>query len=252
MTAKGIAFLGIIVTMTMDVFQPARAQEFFAGHNLTPTTYSLHQDQWTLGSYVVGYGINENWMVGTSPWLIVNYNMPMVNTRLSSPVEGFFDRVSLEGMYFKTFDYGFYNYQQESTFVRLTVLKEWSPDFKTNFSFGHQYYFDDRSPFSFRLFVGNGDRYTLSASSLSEIRIEENVFALVEAGFLGLNYVAPYYHVGLSLLYMMEWGSLQLGISRSMTSRPDLVPEIYYGGDIQIEDSNESSWHPELQLQFHI
>ena len=212
------------------------------GHNLTPTSYTLPPQRFTLGTYVVGYGISENLTLGTSPWLVLAYNMPMLELKLALQTNTFFERISVDGTYFKTFPYGSNLYEQESTFLRITGTHQFIQNYALHVSVGHQYFFNDAKPFSLRLIPGNGSRTNVSLSTLNEIHLVENVGAFIELGLMGLTYSVPWLHAGLSGFYYWGWGLVQLGYSRTVS-----LGEVPYFADEGA--ATIVYWHPEIQLQ---
>ncbi len=212
------------------------------GHNLTPTSYTLADKQLTLGTYVVGYGLSENVTIGTCPWLVLAYNMPMIEMKVAFHPDIFFERISIDANYFKTFPYARNLYEQESTFLRVTGTHKFTEIYSLHVSVGHQYFFNDNRPFSLRLIPGNGSRTNLSLSTLNEINLIGNLGMFVELGLIGLNYSVPWLHTGLSGFYWWGWGLIQFGYSRTVSLGG---VRYYVGGD----NATVVYWHPEIQFQ---
>lgn len=217
------------------------------GHNLTPTTYTLKKDQATVGFYAFAYGITDNWFIGTSPWIDLDYNMPMINTRIGLLNDSDKFRVSLDASYFKTFHFGNDKFQQESIFARLIASRKISENYIIHGSFGYQYFWEDSYPYSLRLSPTNGDRYTTSLSTLHEINFSRSFGIFAEIGLLGLNYASRYLHWGLSGFIKWPAVLLQIGLSQSRSLGPvhfvNPVSDYWYERQVVL--------HPEIQLQFY-
>lgn len=211
------------------------SQSFLIGHNLTPTTDTLGAKQWTLGTYFVGYGITDQWTVGTSPSMIAFYNMPTLSSRYGFTGEKvLFDRYAIEATYMKAFYFGLNKYDQEAIFSRLTGTKVFSPSYSLHVSAGYQYFFSEKKPYSLRLKPGNHSESTVSFSTLHQINLDDGWGIFLELGALGLNYVTPYLHTGISLfLQQAEGWTWLVGISRSTS----------LGG-------TDAKLHPEIQIQY--
>lgn len=218
------------------------AQPILLGHNLTPTPYTLRKGDAIAGTYAIGYGVTDDFMVSTSPFIWVGYGMAMANARYrfyrgGPDVEGVGQRfeTTFEPMYFKTF--GFSRYHQESVFLRLTGAAHLSKDYTFILSTGHQYFWDDTHPYSLNPRAGL-QKYLPSISMLHEFHIMGLYGILFEMGTLALNYPEPYSHVGVSGFYKNTWLLIQLGISRTamLPNRLGLYHWIT---------------HPETQVQFY-
>lgn len=230
------------------------------GHNLTPTSYLLADGETTVGTYALGYGVHERLTLATSPWLIINYNMPAVLSRFLL-AESADHRWSFEFNYFKTFSYLFDLYDQESVWMRSVWTARVSPGFALHTSVGWQRYYNDSRAYSMRLTVGRSDPTTLSLSTLAEIALTARWGVFLEAGVLGLNYKHPYWHLGASAYYRWSWGLLQAGLSRSTMFGPyrmlvtpeelggDRPSAVLYDEEVGRYYSVLASFHPEMQFQ---
>jgi hypothetical protein len=211
----------------------ARAESMLIGHNLTPTTYTLPKGRATVGSYAVGYGITDDWMAATSPWIWIGYQMAMMESRYRFLHQDGFE-VTLEGMYFKSLSGS--RYQQHSTFLRLTGSRRFSDSYTLHVSSGHQYFWDATQPYSLNPWPGLRD-YVPSVSMLNEFHVFDLWGILAEVGLLGLNYPAIERHLGLSAFYKNTWLLIQLGISETRSLNRNYA--------------NITHWqtHPEVQVQ---
>ncbi len=234
-----------LLLLGLSAFGDSTSSPMLAGHNFTPTSYTLKNKQITLGTYVIGFGITDNWTVGTCPWLLTAYNMPMIETKYAIQTDSFFQRVSLDANYFKTFAYFKNLYKQESVFIRLTGTHRFDELYALHVSLGYQYFFDDEHPFSLRLIPGKATPVNLNLTTLSEFQLSPHFGAFAEFGLAGLNYSVLWLHTGLSGFYKWDWGMAQLGFSRTVSLGQ--VPYYTNGDTAQVV-----YWHPEIQLQFFL
>jgi len=229
------------------------------GHNLTPTSYTLEKNSVVLGLYYIGYGVTDNFMVATSPWMLGLYNMPMLDFKLGF-FPPLFDHASVELMYFKTAEFLLNDFHQNSTWFRLTTTSEFGKNYRLHVCLGIQYFFDDLLAFSMRPPPTNNTPLTISFSTLQEIHFSQHWGTFLESGFLGINYPNRYLHLGLSGFYQWSRGYLQLGLSKTIPIGPDylgnhpndspywkngngdFVDSVYYG--------DPSPIHPEIHLEF--
>jgi hypothetical protein len=210
------------VSSTYDLETPV-----LLGHNLTSTSYTLKKNQLTVGTYLVGYGITDSFMISTSPWIDLLYNMPMINARyLVTQLDDF--RVLVDANYFKTFPYLRNMYEQNSTFARIVASEKFSSFYTLHGSFGYQYFWDENAPYSLDPTPGN--QFTTSLSTLHEMHWFKHAGTFFEAGVLGMNYPTPYLHLGVSR-------SNSMGMEYAVTNN--------YG----YWYLSRVLWHPEVQFQ---
>jgi hypothetical protein len=231
--------------------QQTSTRHALIGHNVSPTSYTLRQGTASLGSYAAAYGITDSWMIATSPWMIVNYNMPVISTRLALLGDTLLQRFALELSYFKTFQYGFNMYKQESLFARAVATHRASSRYSVHFNLGFQHFYDDTSPYSLRPTWSFRDPTTLSTGALHEVSWNDRWGLFVETAVLGLNFPTGYAHLGVSVFTRASWGFVQLGISRSMP----LGDSGWYllrqaDGSQDWAFMRPASFHPEIQVQF--
>ena len=221
--------------------QNSHASPILIGHNLTPTSYVLPEGEFTLGTYAVAYGVTERWTLATSPWLIINYNMPVITSKLLLfGLEGP-QSLTLETSYFKTFPYLMNMYEQESFFVRLIATQRFTSYYALHFCGGIQYFINQHIPYSLHINKHQTGHMTTSFSMLNELFFTQQLGFFLEAGVLGLNYPEPYSHLGASVFLRFQTWMIQAGISvSSIIGEPN--PFTYHGQRQLI--------HPEMQLQF--
>lgn len=199
----------------------------FFGHNVTPTSNTLHGGTFTVGFYAVAAGVTDHLTVGTSPWIEFGYNMHNVHMKYGGAIADD-QRISVNASYFKTHDeletkftprgdsYHYYLYKQESVTGQLVHSWRINSIYTIHNAFSYMYYMDDTHPFSLRMQSFNDDPYELIVSSLQEAHLTKNLGLNAEMGILGLNYVYPYFHYGASLVYQSANWLFQLGISHTL------------------------------------
>jgi hypothetical protein len=252
---------------------PERESRFLLGHNLNPTSAVLNQGEASVGTYAISYGLSDSLTVSTSPWIDLNYNMPMADLKFGIPLElGIVKRLSIETIYFKTVPFLFNLYVQTSTMERLTTTLQFE-DFKNyrlHVTLNYQHFWTYDIPYSLRMLPNSttdtcipgkigycGPRDTWSFGLLHQFDLNENWGMFVETGLLGFNYSNPYTHVGLSVFYITRGLLAQLGLSYSRSlsavhaafqtpsaaNSKTLVQGVKDGGNFDLA-------HPEIQLQF--
>lgn len=235
---------------------------FFLGHLLTPTVSTLNEGQWTAGTMALGYGISNELMVATSPWLIGFYNMTNLEVRWRSkeldPTWG------LQGGYFKTDPSLGKVYKMEAGALWALYRRRVSPNYRVVFSFNSFYFMNDDAPFSLRrwsLGDRNSEKLQLTFTTLHELGTGGPFRFYMEAGILGFNYKYPNYHFGASGGYRWTSGYVQFGLSATgylnyMTrSAYNQVYNDYQGTPgAQVSFNsvyrNSVAVHPEVQVQF--
>ncbi|MGE4133154.1 MAG: hypothetical protein AB7F86_16045 [Bdellovibrionales bacterium] len=223
------------------------------GHLVTPNTNVLQRGQVGIGTLYAAYGVTDELSVGVSPFAYYAFEMHNIMARWAKPL-GPKTRVGFDAAYFKSFNDGpdsqrysrggYYDFKMEAWVAKGTWNRLMLPYYRLNLSGSLFYYLNDVRPFSLRMDPQNSDRYAANLTSLHEIRLSQNVYWNVEAGFWGLNYTYPYYHLGTSLNLQNEGGLLGLGISTTFSpSFPAEKAKQFAGYD------STASYHPEIQFQ---
>jgi len=227
------------------------------GHNLSPTTHSLKENQVTFGSYLIGYGLTDHLLIATSPWIYSNYNMSNLALKYTNSLNDRWNYVS-QTIYFKTFN-GFSNrYKMESIMTSLGVSTQISKDVEVTFNFNYMFYWDETLPFSLRRETLNDQPYQYNFTALFEFMPESDLGVLIELGALGINYKYPQVISGFSVHYKMSHFLIQLGISITGTPKSYFNSTRYDYNQHKIskefidEESvkRDFSIHPEIQLQY--
>lgn len=210
------------------------------GHNFTPTSNVLKKGQVSVGTYAVAVGLSDAITLATSPWLLVNYNMPSAILRVGGPLLDDKLAGALEISYFKTFPIFFNLYRQESFYLRGVLTQKLSSRYSIHTGLSAQYFIDDNVPFSLRLYH-DASLFNITLSSLHEIRLWSSGGMFLEAGVSGLNYWVAHWLFGASVFFAPADGWLvQLGASLTnpvKTAGPDKLRL----GRFMI--------HPEMQIQ---
>ncbi len=265
----------LLVSFTSVAAAKPSKQEFQSrsmGHLLTSNNHVLQKNHWGLGTMYAGYGISEHWTVATSPFVLFDFNMFNLQNRAVWQLTEK-SRFGIDLGYYKSIDpekseysdyclanspttpveqctasierrVGFKKFKMEAWTIKATYSKLMTPRYRFGTSMSYFYYLDDERPFSFRMDPANNDKYSLALTTLHEIKVANKGYLNLEAGFWGLNYQHPYYHVGLTYAYQTEkW---VFGVGASSTFNPDFPKQkvrrfVYY----------DSRWslHPEIQIQ---
>ncbi len=255
-------------TSTIPAYKPSLINRktgrdpFFMGHQVTPSVSTLNEGQWTVGSMALGYGITNEVMVATSPWLIGLYNMNNLvvraRTKEIDPTWG------LQGGYFKT-DKALGNvYKMEAIGLWGLWRKRVTNNYRVIFSLNYFYFKDDEVPFSIRRW-SLGDRTNEKSqwtmTTLHEMGTGGPFRLYVEVGLLGFTYQYPNYHFGASGGYRWKNGYFQFGLSATgylsymtRSAYNQVYNQYRDSSTASLEFStaykNSVAVHPELQIQF--
>lgn len=230
------------------------SSNFFVGHSLTQTTYTLNEGQMMAGTFAMAFGVTDSITLATSPWLLGLYNMPnvIVRTKLDLMKDL---ALGVQGGYMRTEPYLQDQYKMEASYFNALVSKKWSRNFTTHLQLNVMNFSDDERPFSLRV-ENPTTPLQISVSALSEISIfkkYKDEFGLgLEVGRIGINEILPYNHVGLSLFRKVGSLLIQGGVSISAT--PNVVlNDLTYIGRSNLPAGPEFKkivTHPEVQLQW--
>lgn len=240
----------VTVVFAVLIAACARADEaILFGHNLSPTNYTLHKGEASVGNFIAGVGVNDNLTVGTSPWLYTSYNMYSVVGRYGAPF-GDERRWGLQGAYFKTDRILADVYQMEATSVWLSASQRIAPHYTLNIVANHMYFFDETIPFSLRRNPGNDQPWQFSLTSLHEVALVRGFGFLAELGVLGLNYAYPELYFGTSVNWRASRFLAQFGFSQNLTPNGAgrlYTPQQAFGATSG--DYYDQAMHPEIHLQ---
>lgn len=220
--------------------KPAQVQsaQIFIGHNLTPSTEVLRSGAFTVGNYAAGYGVTENLLLATSPWIWTTYNTTNLHLKYSqilSPKStagmqlSYFDsfgssdlvdpsyssrpgafalptaaEVAIGTNRYQWTNYaasGLYSYRYDNGTTQYLNLK-------------YSYFINDDRPYSLRMDPGDDAiRDQIDVSTLVKIPVEAGASISLEGGILGMNFVEPYAHLGASVGFQKKGWLVQVGAS---------------------------------------
>lgn len=225
------------------------------GHLLTGTTETLQKGEVTVGTLITGVGVNDYLTLGVSPMAYLGYSFISFIARAKTPsYEGF--EASSDFFYFDSdsSSYEDSDFDQTSWFLKLNGRYEINRSVSIFLSYGHQYFINENSPYSFRpdpqgkwrtfriksdenfysrklraFDLNPRDPSTESISIMPSFSLGESIILNLEYGLLGFNYEYPMEHEGLSATYQASSWDLSLGYSRSYRETPFLgLDEIYH------------------------
>jgi len=251
-----IALLSSLVPVSVRADEQPRS--ILLGHNLTPTTYTLPKLGFTAGNFVLGGGVTDKLTLATSPWLYTSYNMYSGIVRLRGCLEREGDSCktdwAVQAMYLKTGHFGKDTYQMTALNSSFVVKRDITDFYSLNLALNYMYFFDETAPFSLRREPYNDNAYQVSISSLHEIRLPAGFGFLIELGALGVNYMYPEFHYGLSVHHRSNNFLVQLGFSQTFTA--GTLSRLFDTNQIMSltggEPGYDFSMHPEVQLQFFL
>jgi len=228
---------------------------FFVGHSLSQTSYTLPKGKWMVGTFALGYGISNNITLGTSPWLLTLYNMPNVLLRTKKEISTS-SAIGLHIGYMKTAEYLRNEYEMELLYGNLIYSFVVNKNIRTHFQANLMNFISESRPFSIRV-----SRPTLtsqiSLSNISEVAVYKkgsHEFGFgAEVGYLGVNESRPYMHGGFSIYRKTKNLFLQAGLSLSASNNVG-VSDFSYVGQGNLPPGGEFReilTHPEIQVQYY-
>jgi len=220
--------------------KPAQMQsaQIFIGHNLTPSTEVLRSGAFTVGNYAAGYGITENILLATSPWIWTTYNTKNIHLKYSKIISpqatagflvSYFDsfgsgdlvdssissrpgafalptasEVAIGTNRYQWTNYSasaLYSYRYEGGTTQYLNLK-------------YSYFINDDRPYSLRMDPGDDSiRDQIDVSTLIKIPVEDGANVSLESGILGMNFKESYLHLGGSVGFQNKGWLVQVGAS---------------------------------------
>ncbi len=221
------------------------------GHNLSATTQTLKKNTWSIGNYVLVYGITDNLTLATSPWMLNSYNMYSAVLRYRKPLSENKD-FGVQISYFKTEQILSDFYQMEALSLSGIYHYKFNFLFSTYLNFNYMYFWDETAPFSLRPEPYNDQAWQYSVSLLNEVKLYKKFGTLFEFGILGLNAGKSRAHLGVSFHYRGEQWLFQLG--SSFSAIPIGIEKAYTQKQAKAlsEDPSGDQFmvHPEIQIQY--
>jgi len=230
------------------------SENFFVGHSLTQTAYTLKKGQTMAGTFAMATGLTDSLTVATSPWLLGLYNMPNVIVRTKVDLDKNF-ALGLQGGYMKTQEYLQNSYQMEASYFNALLSFKISRQLTTHLQLNTMNFINDERPFSIRVSKPTKP-LQVSVSMLNEISIfkkyKNELGVGIELGRIGVNEILPYNHLGFSLFRKVNGILVQLGVSISATPSVGLSDLAFIGSESLPSGPNFKKivTHPEFQLQW--
>ena len=243
---------------------PSNAEVVSFGHNLTATTHVLEKYQASVGGQVLAFGATEDLSIGTSTWLLLDYEMYNAYARYRITKTEDYSQ-SIQFGYFQT-DPASLRYNMKAAW--LNWMHGWHSASGYNFFLNFQvhYYIDEVKPFSMRRPRVWRDPTELVLSTLHEVPLANGFYLMGELGILGLARKHPILHTGSSLQWRSESWLVQMGYSMTAafyalatpSQRRDLHQTLGLsngenhglGESFSNTIKRDFSIHPELVLQY--
>lgn len=243
MAIKLLIFLGL--------FQFCEASEpILFGHNLSPTAETIHKGDLTVGTYYIGLGLTEDLTFGTSPWMMLGYNLQNIIFKLKHPLFG--DQILSHQLAYFNSDKNLGSvYDQKSMAYWMTYPIDFDR-YKLNITMNYMYFWNEKKPFSLRREPFNRQAQQITLSTLNQFYFSEKTILQFELGILGVNYTYPNLSAGASWVHIFQnkW-TLQIGGSISRRFGGPYFPDDMQSRYIDSYENYElSSIHPEIQIQY--
>lgn len=228
---------------------------FFVGHSLSQTSYTLPEGKWMVGTFALGYGLTNNVTLGTSPWLLTLYNMPNVLLRTKKELSAS-SAIGVHLGYMKTAEYLRNDYSMELFYGNLLYSAVINKNIRTHFQVNAMEFINEARPFSIRV-SRPSTPVQVSISNVSEISIfkkrNHEIGLGLEFGYLGVNESTPYMHGGFSVYRKTKGLLLQVGMSLSASNNVGVSDFSYVGrGNLPPgREFREILTHPEVQVQYY-
>ena len=230
------------------------SSNFFVGHSLSQTTYTLEKGQAMAGTFAMAYGVTDSVTLATSPWLLGLYNMPNFIVRTKLDVSKHLG-LGFQAGYMRTEPYLQDSYKMEASYFNALVSSKWSRLFISHFQLNVMNFLDDERPFSIRV-AQPTTPLQISVSVLNEISVfkkYKDEFGIgLELGRIGVNEPLPYNHFGFSFFRKVDKLLIQLGVSISATPNVESSDLAFIGSSMlpSGEEFKKIVTHPEVQLQW--
>jgi hypothetical protein len=239
----------------------------FFGHNLSGTGATMRKGQCSVGIQLLGCALSDRLMIGTSPWLLKDYQMASAFVR--------FRVIEKEGFGF-AYQAAYYRTQKRqiepltlSPYDMEAMWNQWifsvqsSESVWVHLNQSTNYYFRERSPFSLRRPSNSTSPWQFNSSLLIESRLNDGFFIAGEIGLLDVGRAPQHFHLGASLGRKTPTWQWHGGFSISAAGEAlDSFRRTDYGmmlgqtweGHDSIKDEEllrqDFSLHPEFAIQF--
>ena len=190
---------------------------FMNGHNLSATSDILKPGYCALGLDVAACGVTRRFTLGTSTWLLYDYNMYSLAGRFVLSQDAKRNRWAMQVNYFKTFPVSRAGrYKMESTWLKVIRTLNFARHYRMHINFDVAYYQNEQMPFSLRRPYVKNTPWQFNLSALNEVDFVDGWFALFEAGFLDFARTPLHVHGGASIGKV--WRNFSFHFGASITS----------------------------------
>lgn len=183
------------------------------GHNLSATGYIPSRGSCLLGIQVLACSINDETLLGTSPWLLQDYQMASLHVRRRiAAAEGW--ATTYQGSYFQTLgrrdpaSLQWSPYDMQALWNVFVFSQQTSSHVFVHLNQHLNYYFREEAPFSLRRPSLETSPWQVNSSILIEARMNDGFSLQGEMGLLDWLRPPIHYHIGASLgqrLGNLEW-----------------------------------------------
>lgn len=244
--------------------------DFLVGHNLSSTSEVLPASHCTAGLQVFACGLSDKTTIGSSTWMLTDYQMYTGALRHLFSTDETGNRFAGQVSYFQTYTKrrdDNYNYEMKSLWaegIRTWQLKD---DYRLHLNGHINYYFDDRMPFSLRRPAYHRSPWQVNLTALHEISLVSDWYIFGEIGLLDMFNAPLHTHSGVSIGRAGTWYSWHIGYSLSSTllalfsprSRNDYQQQILSTPgatyDSQLDKKSvryDYGIHPEFSMQVYL
>jgi hypothetical protein len=217
----------------------ADSKVIYSGHNVTQTANVYPTRRCTIGTQLLGCGVNDSLTLATSPWLAIQYNMYNLDLRYQIDSHDEKSR-AVQISYFKTYDTKqrlspeaypsspsydpyyctfsstegcFTGYMMEALWVYWIQSQKISEEYTFHWNIDAAYYWDDRKPFSLRRPQAHKTPWQINLMTLHEFHMTGGFYLQAEIGVLGALEKFPPFHSGASISYRGKNLAAQFGFS---------------------------------------
>jgi len=227
----------------------------FLGHLLTPTTYTPKKNVVTAGTHIISYSPSDSLMLGTASFLALFYNTPNLFLKYGKQYSEK-SRWALQVDYFKSSSAQLFSnntfYEMEGAMIWGLWSTDLNPIYTIHYSLNYMYFINEGKPHSLRREPFNDQPYQFTFTTLHEVKVTEKFGIAAEAGILGINYVIPNIHLGVTFRYTGKNFLVQAGFSIDRHLFSSDKAEAYAAENLILDLSHTTSslTHPEFGFQY--
>ncbi len=232
------------------------------GHDLDMTGSTLKSGHCTVGIQFAGCGLSDQFTLGTSPWLLTDYNSYNLFGRYSLN-ETSIHRQAFQMAYIKSYflpeDPRNHIYKMELIWIHFIHSAFVAPHYTAHFNVSGMYFWNETAPFSLRRPSFYKDPYQLNFGVLNEINLTGGLYLNAEVAILDAVKKYFHLHLGMSLEYRTEHWLTHFGLSQSQTFNSFQSAykrdnqEVFSGYGLIDEELVKSDYsiHPEITIQYY-